>query len=565
MLQRLIIHNVALIEKLDVEFFEGFNVMTGETGAGKSIIIDSVNLVIGERANRELIKHGAERATVQAVFTFSNNNERLVSLCESLGIEDAQDTLILSRELSPSGKNACRANGTLITLAALKSLSDCLIDIHGQHEHQSLLDVQRHVEILDAFASEEIREQKMVVAEQCCAYHAANKRLLKGFLSEQERMRRIDILKFQITEIGNARLEPGEDAALAEERLLLSNSEQIIRSLEESYQRLTAEDSGALSNAKHAAQSVLGIASLADQYESIHTRLENAYYDLEDISLILRDAKNSFEYDPSRLNEIEKRLDLFQMLKRKYGASIEDILSFAKKCEEELFEIESEAELRERMESVREEHQKAYRAAAMQLNLSRRKAADEFEKLVLEQLKELGLTRANFNVQIEHDNNSIGANGSDAVEFYLSTNAGEPLKPLSKVASGGEMSRIMLAFKTIVAAIDGIDTLIFDEIDTGISGRIASVVGEKMLSITRSRQVICVTHLPQIAAMADRHYLVQKSMADQSTTTTLILLDTQLRQHEVARIMGTSEESKLAFEHAGELINAAQLLKQKIR
>ncbi|MEL7608553.1 MAG: DNA repair protein RecN [Bacillota bacterium] len=563
MLQRLIIHNVALIEKLDVEFFEGFNVMTGETGAGKSIIIDSVNLVIGERANRELIKHGAEKATVQAVFTFPHN-ERLIELCESLGVEDAEDTLILSRELSSSGKNACRANGTLVTLAALKSLCDCLIDIHGQHEHQSLLDAERHVEILDAFASEELRRHKAIVAGLCAKYHAANKRLLKGFLSEQERMRRIDILKFQITEIGAARLEPGEDNTLAEERLLLSNSEQIIRTLEEGYECLTAEDSGALANAKRAAHSVANIASFAEQYESIRSRLENAYYDLEDICFALRDAKNSFEYDPSRLDEIEKRLDIIHMLKRKYGATIEDILFFSKKCEEELFEIESEAELRMRLESERAEHLGAYRAAAEELYLSRRKAADEFEKLVLEQLKELGLTRADFCVRIEHNVEAIGANGSDAVEFYLSTNAGEPLKPLSKVASGGEMSRIMLAFKTIVAATDGIDTLIFDEIDTGISGRIASVVGEKMLSIARSRQIICVTHLPQIAAMADRHYLVQKSMAEESTTTTLILLDEQQRRHEVARIMGTNEESKLALEHAGELIDAAKQFKRKL-
>ena len=560
MLQRLIIHNVALIEKLDVEFFEGFNVMTGETGAGKSIIIDSVNLVIGERANRELIKHGADKATVQAIFTF-NHNERVASLCESLGVEDAEDTLILSRELSSSGKNACRANGTLVTLTALKSLSDCLIDVHGQHEHQSLLDVQRHIDILDAFALEELREQKAIVAEQYAAHHATNKRMLKGFLSEQERMRRIDILKFQIGEINAARLEPGEDIILAEERLLLSNSEQIIRSIEEGYRCLTEEDGGALPNAKRASHSILNIASFSEQYESIHTRLENAYYDLEDISLSLRDAKNSFEYDPSRLDEIEKRLDIIQMLKRKYGASIEDILSFAKKCEEELFEIESEAELRERLEKERGEHLKTFRDAAGKLYLLRRKAADKFEKLVLEQLKDLGLQRANFSVQIEHDSEAISANGSDAIEFYLSTNAGEPLKPLSKVASGGEMSRIMLAFKTIVAAIDGIDTLIFDEIDTGISGRVASVVGEKMLSIAGSRQVVCVTHLPQIAAMADHHYLVKKSMAEESTTTSLILLDEQQRRHEVARIMGTSEESQLALEHAGELIRAAKQLK----
>lgn len=557
MLKRIIINQVALIDRLDVAFHPGFNVLTGETGAGKSIIIDAVNLAIGERANRELIKYGAQKASVEAVFSVPCDNIKLLNILDEYGIIVEDDNeLVLSRELTVSGKSVCRINGILVNLATQKAVSAQLIDIHGQHEHQSLLSSSTHLSLLDAFAGADAVPHLLAVRNTAQKIHEIDRQLNQGFISEAERERRIDILKYQIEEIEQARLEAGEEEVLQEELLKLANAEKIMLALEGAVEGLNGDSNSALISVKDAARSMSEISGLAGEYSEIYDRLNDCYYMLEDIAIALRNLRQSFDYDPARLETIERRLDLIASLKRKYGTSgITEILEFQNSGKQELETLLSGAELREKLFAERARLIAQFANDAAVLTEIRQKAAEFLKQKVEEQLHELGMEKARFSVQFIPREDSFHPDGAENAEFLLSANAGEPLKPLSRVASGGEMSRIMLALKTIIAKLDHIDTLIFDEIDTGISGHIASVVGKKMLRIADSSQVICITHLPQVAAMADAHYLVKKVMTDDMTSTTLSELTKEERYREVARIMGAEADSRYALDHAKELVD----------
>ena len=559
MLQRLYIENIALIEALELTFDAGFNVLTGETGAGKSIIIDAVNFVLGERASRELIKYGAAKARAEAVFSIEPDSG-VARILREQEIECDGEEVILSRELSAAGKNTCRLNGTLVPASLIKRVSDALVDLHGQHEHQSLLSPENHTGFLDTYDSGGIGQKLDRLRAICAEYEAVKREKNAGFGTEAERFRETDMLSFQAEEIAKANLAPGEDEALAAERLLMMNAERIGSALDDAHAFLYAEDGGnALSAIDGAKKRLREISSLSGDYETLYSRLEDAYYALEDIAFSVRDAKDSLEFDADKLERTEERLRVISDLKRKYGNSIKDILQYAENAQKRLEALmnadKRAAELQARLDALKEDYQEADRA----LFSLRKDAAEKLRTQVLSHMAHLGLDKADFKVEFSPSHGAeLKPEGTAGAEFMLTTNPGEPLKPLSKVASGGELSRIMLCFKAIFADNDKIGTLIFDEIDTGISGRVATVVGEKMLSIASSHQVICVTHLPQIAALAGRHYLVEKHDDGTKTAIGVRPLDKEGIYRRVAQMMDGDPDSKYAYEHAKTLVDRAQ-------
>ena len=560
MLERIIIRNIALIEALDIELHPGLNVLTGETGAGKSIIIDGVNLILGERANKEIISTGKQKARVEAFFNIKNNEMVKKQLCEA-GIEVENDSMAVVREITASGKSLSRINGEIVSLAMLRNITDSLVDVHGQHEHQSLLKPQKHIGMIDAYAETEILPVRQKVNALYSEYKKINSLLNAGFLSEGERERRMDILSYQIREIESAELSENEENEINEELLLLSNAERISCELEKSGE-LISGDRGALENLRLAAEAMADISEFSNRYSQLHTKLDGLFYELEDASYELRDMRLNYEYDPERLNELENRLDIINSMKRKYGGSVSAVLDFKAKAEDELAQIKGSEQRREKLTKERSQTEKEYRKEAQKLTQLRKAAAQKLEKTVTGQLKDLGMGKAEFSVKFYETNDDIRPDGMDDLEFMLSANSGEPLKPLAKVASGGELSRIMLALKTACAEADGVETLIFDEIDTGISGRTAVAVGEKMADAAKTHQVLSITHLPQIASFADCHFLVEKRSSGEKTETTLRKLSRKERCVELARIMGSVDPDEAAVKYAGELINSAEKYKQ---
>ena len=564
MLQSLYLENIALIEKLGIELFPGFNVLTGETGAGKSIIIDAVNFVLGERTSRDLIRNGAARAKVEAVFGLNEGDAAFAAL-DALGIECDGNELILSRELSAAGRNACRVNGTLVPVASLKSVSDTLVDIHGQHEHQALLDAENHISYLDAYCH---AESLPIIEKIDAIVSRRNELMLKrnsGFASEREREREMDMLRYQIEEIASANLEAGEEERLSAEKTVLLNAERIRTALETAHMALSgAEEGSALSAIDTARRSMRDIAALNKNYEALGDKIEELYYTAEDISFALRDTGENVESDMQRLEEIEQRLKLISDLKRKYGRTVEDVIDFGKDAGTKLNELENAEALAAELDAKLDKLKAEYNVAADELSKVRRAAGDRLKRDVLNELKDLGMAKAMFDVALsDASGGEPRKGGRETAEFMLSANPGEPLKPLEKVASGGELSRIMLCFKSIFADNDRVPTLIFDEIDTGISGRTAAVVGEKMLGIAKKHQVICVTHLAQIAALADAHLMVRKYDDGKNTFVETRQLNEEEKVQRIAQMMDGESDSHSALTHARELIARADKIKEK--
>lgn len=564
MLQSLYLENIALIEKLGIELFPGFNVLTGETGAGKSIIIDAVNFVLGERTSRDLIRNGAARAKVEAVFSLNEGDAAFAAL-DALGIEYDGNELILSRELSAAGRNACRVNGTLVPVASLKSVSDTLVDIHGQHEHQALLDAENHISYLDAYCH---AESLPIIEKIDAIVSRRNELMLKrnsGFSSQREREREMDMLRYQIEEIASANLEAGEEERLNAEKTVLLNAERIRTALETAHMALSgAEEGSALSAIDTARRSMRDIAALNKDYEALGDKIEELYYAAEDISFVLRDTSENVESDMQRLEEIEQRLKLISDLKRKYGRTVEDVIDFGKDAGTKLNELENAEALAAELDAKLDKLKAEYNVAADELSKVRRAAGDRLKRDVLNELKDLGMAKAMFDVALsDASGGEPRKGGRETTEFMLSANPGEPLKPLEKVASGGELSRIMLCFKSIFADNDRVPTLIFDEIDTGISGRTAAVVGEKMLGIAKKHQVICVTHLAQIAALADAHLMVRKYDDGKNTFVETRQLNEEEKVQRIAQMMDGESDSPSALTHARELIARADKIKEK--
>ncbi len=566
MLTQLDIQNIALIDKLNLEIGQGLNVLTGETGAGKSILIDSINAVLGERVSKDLIRSGKDRAIIEAVFQYKNTG--IDRILEETGIDRDDGNIILSREISLSGKNTCRINGRLVNVSMLKQIGELLLDIHGQHDNQSLLKTETHIDLLDAFGGKAIEQIKAEYLELFAQYKNIKSKLHSFAGDKGEMARRMDMLNFQIDEIKNARLKKGEDDTLTAKRQVLANSEKIMNSIVRAYELLN-EGSNTGKSVLYDSNKALQEVSSAVKYDpglnSISEKLESVIYQLEDICEELRNRREAAEYNPDELLSIDERLDIITRLKRKYGSTLEDVTDFLDKSQKEYEELlQSESLVEELNKQLVLLSQKLY-VSAEKLNAEREKAAVILEKNITAELENLEMKNSSFKVELSFikEEKYFSKNGLNSVEFLISSNAGEPLKPLSRIASGGEMSRIMLAIKTILANVDAIPTLIFDEIDTGISGKAAQKVGEKLSYISKTYQVLCVTHLSQLACMADNHLYIEKNSDGENTYTTVRKLDRKGRVEEIARIIGGSDITALALKHSEELIEAADLFKKK--
>ena len=563
MLCQLSIENIALIDKLELELKNGLNILSGETGAGKSIIIDSLNFVLGERADKSLIRFGTDKASVEAVFE-DYLTPSIKDCLDDLGIE-AEDVLILRRKMSADGKNECRINGRISTLSALKSLTELLVDIHGQHEHQSLLKSTNHIKLLDKLGEKKIATVKGEVEKNFDDYTSLKKEFLR-FGNADERERKLDILSFQIDEIEKADVKDGEEDELLSARKRIRNMEKIISALEGAKNLLDGYDSQSVSASIKNANSLLNtISSYDENIVPIADRLDSCKVEITDISETLSDMLQKLDFDSRSAEQIEERLEVVRTILRKYGGSYESLQKFYEEATKEAQTLSNATERVERLETEIKVAAEKLLASAKELSHERRKIADKFEKDITKELCDLGMGGSTFKVEIDttDDVDQISANGADSVEFMISPNVGEPLKPLAKIISGGEMSRFMLAFKNILAGVDDIGTMVFDEIDTGISGNISQVVSEKMCNISRVRQVIAVTHMPSLASMADNHYLISKSTENGKTLTHVDLLkdDTD----EVARLIGGKDYSIYAVPHAKEMKANAQRYKDSLK
>lgn len=551
MLHNLKIENVAIIESADILFESGLNIMTGETGAGKSIIIDSINAILGERTSRELVRTGCNKASVSAVF--KTDNKRVVEVLEELGIEHEQDgTLIVSRSISTEGKNLCRINGTPVTVGILKNLGRELVNIHGQHDSQRLLDPESHYVFIDELAgnSELLDEYRTSFNELI----TLRRRISSLVTDDEEKNRRIELLSFQINEIENAQLTVGEMEELRSARTFYRNIEKIIYAVNEAYLFINGNDesAGALQEVKMAASRLDDVSEYSESIAENSHLMHEISYQLEDLDDRLRLTLDELEYDPEYVSQVEARLDYLNKLGKKYGADEEAMLAYCEKCRLERAEIEfSDATLEELKVK---EHELSLRVAvlATELTASRKKTSVDFAEKVCDELSFLDMPGVVFEVLITPTD--FNENGADNIEFLISPNAGENPKPLAKIASGGELSRIMLAIKNVLSDKDGIETLIFDEIDTGVSGRAAVKLGKKLKEVSEGRQVLCVTHLAQIACQADNHFEISKSTYDGKTFTSVTPLDRNGRINELARIIGGESVTQTQLDMAAEML-----------
>lgn len=558
MLQQLSIKNIALIEDITIEFSDGFNVLTGETGTGKSIIIDSLNLVLGERADKELVRTGTLKARVEGAFSI-DNNKIINELLEENGIDNEEDMLFIVREISSEGKSVCRINGNLVTLASLKKIADKLADIHGQHEHQLLLNPDSHLALLDSFGGQEIFIQKENVRIAYTYYKTCIDKLNGDWGTPEERSEKIEMLEFQINEIEQAEIIVGQEQELKLRAELLNNSDKIKEALIE-----TANLTGgnALDELRSGCSVFSKISSVNDEYASLFERLESAFYEIEDISSELKNLSNQVDADPYELEKIEDRLALIKKLYRKYGNSEEDVLKFYDDACDELERLVNAEHTIEELEKQAEQFKTEYFRQADKLSEIRHDIAINFEDRIKDELSQLGMKNAVLEVDFI-DNEAISSSGYDDVEFLFSANIGEPVKPLSKIISGGEMSRFMLAVKSVAADDQMVQTMVFDEIDTGISGNAAQVVAQKIAGISKKHQVIAITHLPQLASMADTHLLIKKQSDGDRTHTEVYAMGFDERKREIARLAGGAE-TDLALERASEIIKSANEFKKSI-
>lgn len=552
MILALSIQNVALIDKAEIQFEEGLNVLTGETGAGKSIVIDSVMLLLGSRASKEIIRTGEEKAIVEGIFFVDSNKDKIVEILEEAGLSlEEDDTLIINREITTSGRNYCRINGRIVPLSFLAKIGSFLVDILGQHEHQYLLDNSKHLSLLDSFGDEEFINIKAKIKELLEQYREIQRELTKFFTDEKEKASAIELLKYQIDEIEKGNLSVEEEKKLLERRNLLINFEKLFNSLNSSYKILYESSGGfaVLDNLHVVLKNLETAASIDEKLKGLKEKIENITYELEDCALQVRDYLSELDFSQQSLDEVERRLDQINTLKRKYGPTIQHILEFK---EGKIKELEDILNSEERQQKLKLQQQKLWDEMINLsgiLHLKRRKIAEHIEKNINNILAELNMPNAFFKVEIQKSKEPTET-GFDNVEFLISTNIGEPLKPLSKIASGGELSRIMLALKTILADADGIPTLIFDEVDTGISGKTAQLVAEKMAYLSKKHQIICVTHLPQIAAMADAHHKISKITHKNRTYIHIEKLDYQGKINELSRIMSGSNVTQTTIEHS---------------
>lgn len=551
MILNLYIENIAVIEKTSIDFVNGFNVMTGETGAGKSIIIDSINLILGHRAPRDIIRTGAEKAFISA--TFDNLSSDAIKIIEELGYKlDEDGILIIQREININGKGVCRINSRPATVSSLKQIGQLLINIHGQHESVGLLSSDSHIEYIDRMC--DIKNEFERFTYEFNRLKQIKSDLNKINIDEDEKARRVDILKYQIDEIESVNPLQGEDRELKDKRDLYLNSQKIASSISEARNALNGDEEslGAIQLLESSVNALLEISSYMPKAKDLYSRMQGLVYEFEDCTSELIDMSSEIGYDPNEIEMIEQRLDEIYKLTRKYGSDIDAVLDYLKNSKEELENIElSESKIEELNNQLEDSKAKAF-AFAEDISKKRKVASDEFSTKVKRELEFLSMPGVKF--YISQKRGSLSSNGFDEIEFLISTNTGEPPKPISKIASGGELSRIMLAIKNVIADKDSIDTLIFDEVDTGISGSVAQRVGLKLKEVSKNRQVICVTHSAQIAALADVHFSINKIVHNNRTYTKVKMLDIEGRKKEVARIIGGEEITNATLANASEMI-----------
>ena len=549
MLSLLHIENIAVIECADISFDSGFNILTGETGAGKSIVIDAISAIIGERAYRDMIRTGTNKASVRAIFT---GVPELEWFAEN-GVSYDPETII-QREVYLDGKNVCRVNGALVTVSILRKLGIQLINIHGQHDSAALFDENNHLQFLDSFAENDALRDDY--AQKFTEVTSLRKEIQRLHMDESEKLRCMETLRYQIEEITKANLSAGEDEALESRRKILQNAEKLSDGMYAAVECLYGSDDsdGAASLLAEAERELARLSRFTDAYGELHDKVADLMYQVQDVAEELRDAKDDLSYSADELEQIESRLDVIHRLRRKYGATCEDILQYLDCAQKELDEIEFADDHVQRLQIKCEKAEKEAWDAAIVLRKNRKHTAQELAARILTELAQLDMPKVQFSCNFtETELTPIGA---DAVAFYMSANAGEALKPMSKVASGGELARIMLAMKNVLAEQDQVSTLIFDEVDTGVSGRAAQKVAEKLRSVAKTKQVLCVTHLPQLAALANTHLLIAKEERGGRTYTTVTPLDMEGRKRELARIIGGTNITQTTLKSAEEMLNA---------
>lgn len=555
MLQELSIKDFAIIDEIQISFQPKMTVLTGETGAGKSIIIDALGLLAGGRGSTEFIRKGEKKAVIQGLFTLPRE-ANTYNILEEYGIDSEDGQIILQRDLYRGGRNICRINGMMVNLATLRKVGETLIDIHGQNEHQELMKPENHIDLLDEYdkKTSELRNQYQVVYQN---YRKLKLSMEKKEADEKAWAQRLDMLNFQVKEIGEAGLKINEEDELVEEKNKLDNFQAIHDALELSYQILSGEKIDVVGNLGNAMNELSDVSDLSENLQEINTKISDAFYSLEDVARDISDELDSMEWNGERLNEIEERLELIHQLKRKYGDTIEDILHYHIRIVKELREMENAEQNSEKQERQLSKALEKVKELAIKLSKQRKKSAKKLEKMIHEQLSALYMDKAVFEVKFLN-NSKLYSKGIDKVEFYIQTNPGEEMGPLAKIASGGELSRIMLALKTIFSQKMGVTSIIFDEVDTGVSGRVAQAIAEKISQISNNSQVLCITHLPQVAAIADNHYYISKSVNDGRTETSLEELDEKQKIREIARMLSGSEITELTLKHAEELIKMSK-------
>ena len=554
MLELLHIENIAIIEEADIGFAAGFNALTGETGAGKSIVIDALSAVLGQRTSRELIRTGADKAFVSAAFSGVSD-----SVCEAAGVTAEDGTVLLQREIQTDGKNVCRVNGRPVTVGQLKALGSRLLNIHGQHDGQALLDEEQHLVYLDSFGKVESLAE--AYAEQYKHFTDIRRQMQSLQMDEAEKERRVDTLRYQIDELRRAKLRPNEETELTERRTLLRNAEKFMAAVDGADYALSGGDEGggALNGLRQARDAVAAVRHLDDGFAQLYERLGEVYSEVYDVAATVEDKRSELDVSPGELDRVEGRMDLLYRLKKKYGATVEDMLDYQRKCEAELEQIEYAGDTLARLEKELTHAEAKAKKAALALSDGRKEAAQRLTEQILDELRQLDMGKIRFAVSFAEK--PLDSDGMDTVRFLMSANVGEELRPIHKIASGGELARIMLAMKNVLAEQDSVGSLVFDEVDTGVSGRAAQKVAEKMARISRRKQVLCVTHLPQLAAMADTHFSVEKGERNGRTYTEVTQLSREARRQELARLTGGSHVSQTMLDGAEELLREAETFK----
>ncbi len=557
MLQSVHVKNLALIDEIEVDFKEGLNILTGETGAGKSIILGSVNLALGGRYTKDIIRQGADFGFVE--LTFCAENEKLKEGLKNLDVFPEDGMVTLSRRLM-DGRSVSRINGETVTMARLKEAAALLIDIHGQHEHQSLLHTKNHLEIVDSFAGEDMKELKAAVREAFADYRKYKKELEESAMDEAQRAKELGFLQFEVDEITEAGLLPGEDEELEGLYRKMSNGKRIAESVAEAYAYTSGDNESASENLSRAIRAMSEIGEYDAEAQSLCQQLAEIDSLLNDFNRELLGYSKGFEFSEEDFYDTEKRLNELNRLKTKYAGSIQEILKYCDRQKEKIVKLEDYENYAADLAKKRDRAEKTLSSHSKKLTKCRKEQAKILEKSIEEGLKELNFPEVKFEIRFDSLKDYTG-NGKDSAEFMISLNPGQPVRPLANVASGGELSRIMLAIKTVMADRDAIETLIFDEIDTGISGRTAQKVSEKMSVIGRKHQVICITHLAQIAAMADCHYVIEKNVGDMDTSTGIRLLGEEESVDELARILGGAKITDAVIENAKEMKELAKQVK----